>query len=176
MTERKSRTRKDEIGEKPTNSVPPKSPEELKKRKREVEGYIDAFLLSIGVPELALNNDGPRIIEKGSAVGQASVVELEGDLYFAVQAPVMTLPSDKDLLLPLMRELLEYNGTSITPAQLGISGQSVKVSIIRQADGLTIDDVSAFIYHVMCVADDLDDQLIEKYGGTSKERKPFSLP
>jgi hypothetical protein len=94
----------------------------------------------------------------------------------AVHAPIMRLPSDKDLILPLMRELLEMNAGMPGLAHLGIMGEAVIVSSTQPVVDLDPDDFEPCIYRVMKLADDLDDMLKAKYGGTAKKRVAPAKP
>jgi len=83
----------------------------------------------------------------------------------------MPLPGDKDLILPLMRELLELDLVIPGSHRVGISGQQVFAAVTYPVATLHADDCARSIDSVMALADELDDYLVEKYGGTSKKRK-----
>jgi hypothetical protein len=87
-----------------------------------------------------------------------------------VQSPIMPLPSDKELILPLMRELLELNLQLFGETRLGIANECVIATNVSAVDSVHSDDIGRLIYTVMKVADDLDNDLMERYGGTTKER------
>lgn len=149
------------------------SPIKRKQLKQAVEAQIDAFMHEVGYEDPASRTDeeGWRWFQLGSAEGRASVIESdEGELYFRAESPMMPLPSDKELILPLMRELLELNLVTIGVERLGIKNEMVFVSVTRPIMELRENDFPNFIHGVMATADNLDDLLIEKYDGTSRKR------
>lgn len=99
---------------------------------------------------------------QGSAVIEITVVEQEGAGYLQVLAPIMHLPDAG--LLPLYRRLLEYN-LKLTNAALGIHLDTVYVFHERTLDGLDEDDTQAIITMVARYADDLDNTLVNEFGG-----------
>lgn len=149
------------------------SPEKRKQLKQAAEAQIDTFMRGVGYDDPASRTDeeGGRWFQMGSAEGRVAVLESdEGDLYFRAEAMVMLLPSDKDLLLPLMRELLELNLVLVGVERLGIKNEAIFVSVTRPIMELRKNDFSNFINRVMATADHLDDLLLERYGGTSRKR------
>lgn len=149
------------------------SPARRKQLKQAAEAQIDVFMREVGYedPASRTDEDGWRWFQMGSAEGRAGVIETEeGDFYFRVEALVMQLPSDKELIVPLMRELLELNLVMIGVERLGIKNETVFVSVTRPIMELRKNDFASFIHGVMATADHLDDLLIEKYGGTSRKR------
>jgi hypothetical protein len=154
------------------------SPAKLRQLKKAAEAQIDDFMKKVGYTNPAERTDqqGWRYLGLGSAEGRAGVVELDGELFLRAEAAIMKLPSDKDLILPLMRDLLEWNAVIPGLARLGIMGEAVFVSISQPVVELGSDDFAFCIHRVMKLADDLDDQLIGKYGGTAKKRVTPSKP
>jgi len=140
--------------------------------KSAVEAQIDGFLIKVGYtdPTTVTDEHGWRFFQLGSANGRAGVVKSEEDLFLRVEASVMPLPSDKDLILPLMREVLELNLTIPSEGKIGIMDETVFVAVTRRIEELHEDDVALCIHSVMSIADSIDDILIKKYGGTSKKR------
>lgn len=152
------------------------APLDRNKLKEATEAQIDAFMKKVGIPDPVnmTDEEGWRFFQLGSARGRAGVIESEEELYLQVEAPVMPLPSDNDLILPLMRELLELNLTIPLGGKIGISNETVVVAVIRLIKELLHeDDVAQSIHSVMSIADGIDDNLIKKYGGTTKKRKPL---
>ncbi|MGI0486375.1 T3SS (YopN, CesT) and YbjN peptide-binding chaperone 1 [Pantanalinema rosaneae CENA516] len=149
----------------------PLSPE-LQQAKQMAEAQIDAYLKNVGIadPSQLIDEDGWRHFQMGSAPGFAYIDESDGELYLNTAAVVMHLPSDKDLILPLMRDVLELNMLIWGSAKLSISQETILVAAIERVDDLQQDGVARCIHRVMSLADDLDDDLIEKYGGTSIQR------
>jgi hypothetical protein len=148
------------------------SPAKLRQMKRAAEAQIDDFMKRIGYtnPTERTDPQGWRRFDLGSAAGWAGVIEFDGELFLRVHAPIMRLPSDKDLILPLMRDLLELDDVILGSARLGIGNETVIVSIAQPVVDLGPDDFAFCIHRVMKLADDLDDMLISKYGGTAKKR------
>jgi hypothetical protein len=155
----------------PTNQS---SPEQLARLRRAAEAQIDQFLRQAGAPDPADLTDehGWRRIQLGSATGRAGIVESEGELYLQADAYVMPLPSDTELIVPLMRELLEINTSIPGSERVGIGGEAVIAVSVRRIMELQREDFARCIFGVMALADSLDDQLIAKYGGTALERVP----
>jgi hypothetical protein len=146
--------------------------EQLQQAKQAAEAKIDAYLKEVGItdPGRLIDEDGWRHFRMGSASGFAYIEVCNDDLYLNAAALVMPLPSDKDLIVPLMREILELNMLIAGTTKLGISEEMVFATAIRRVDDLQEDDIARCIHGVMSLADDLDDRLIEKYGGTSMQR------
>ncbi len=155
-----------------------KKKKELAERRKAAEGHIDDFLRKVGYENLAERTDeqGWRHVQLESASGRVGVIDADGELFLHVEAIVMPLPADKELLLPLMRELLEINLQILGSARLGIAGSKVHVLSARPVEGLSAEDVAAQIYFAMNMANTLDDKLIAKYGGTSKPRVAPAKP
>ncbi len=149
------------------------SPQKIKEIKASVEDLIDAFMVSVGYtnPSERTDEHGRRYFNKGSAEGRAFVFEYKGELFLRVESAIMPLPSDKDLILPLMRELLELNMHISDVGRVGIMNENVYVSVTYPISNIDKNTVPRCIHSVMFLADSIDDPLIEKYGGTSKSRK-----
>lgn len=150
------------------------SPAQLARLKAAAESMIDNFLLECGVEEPAAQTDeqGRRHLTFGSARCQLAVVEDEGELFLHANALVMELPSDKDLIVPLMRELLELNLRIHGAVRVGVSGELVIAMASRPVLELQVEEFSRCLYSVAAVADQIDDALRERYGGTAKQRAP----
>ncbi|MBI1800399.1 MAG: hypothetical protein HYR71_02065 [Chloroflexi bacterium] len=121
-------------------------------------------------PAERTDEHGWRYVQLGSAEGRAGIVESADGLYLAVESPLMPLPSDGDLILPLMRALSEINMHIAGGARLGIKGEVVYIAVARPVVELRPNDFAECIHTVMAMADELDNPLIEKYGGTTKKR------
>jgi len=149
-----------------------KSLEELKKT---VEADIDQFIVQMKIaenPKEITDEAGLRHFPPfgSSAGGFASVLENEGRLYFKVAACVMEMPAEKELILPLMRELLTINGSCPTFGRLGIMGKGVYATMTYPVDLMMKEDVGRTIYSVFSLADSVDDKLKKRFGGTTKKR------
>ncbi len=141
---------------------------------REVNRYIERHLKALGVPrpDGAKESDGWHYVVLGSAPGRIGVVESGGDLYLHAEGLVMErLPSDKDLIVPLMRELLEMNGALPDAVRLAIANDAVVAMVNRRVASLSKAEVGRSIDSVMALADQLDDGFKAKYGGTSRQRR-----
>jgi hypothetical protein len=161
----------------PAPEAPPALTEEQKAAldalcKQAIE-YVDAFLTGVGIKDIPAITDeaGWRYLQLGTAEGRAGVVRDETGAYLRAESPVMPLPSDKDLILPLMRELLEMNLVIVGPVRFGMRADSIFASLQYPVAGLDQDMVARCIHSVMSVADGIDEKLGEKYGGTSLPRQ-----
>jgi len=144
------------------------------RQKDEVHGYIESYLTAKGVPrpEKVHEDDGWHFLILGSARGPVGFVEDGGDLYLHIDALLMDkLPSDQDLMLPLMRELLELNASLPDPIRLVIANEMVFVMASRRLTDLSKSEVQTSIETVMAIADGLDDKFMAKYSGTSRRRE-----
>ncbi len=153
--------------------------EELKAQKQEAEATIDAFMKQVGYnPPDRTDEAGWRYFTLGTADGRAGIVQVENELFLRVEALVMSMPSDKDLILPLMRELLNINIDLAGPVRLGIKGDNVYTTLLYPVKALQNEQYSAMIHWTMSLADQIDDGMIKKYGGTSKTRgdQPSGAP
>ena len=149
-----------------------KSLEELKKT---VEADIDQFIVRMELaenPKDLKDEEGVRHFPAfgSSEGGFARVYENEGQLYFKVAASVMEMPADKELILPLMRELLTINVFFPTFGRLGIMDKRVYATMTYPVELMNREDVGRTIYSVFSLADSVDDRLKKKYGGTTKKR------
>ncbi len=146
---------------KPEADAPPVfrdlSAAKLGKIKHATELRIDAFMKSVGYanPAERTDEEGWRWFDFGSAKGRAGIVEsdADGEMFLRAESLVMELPTEKDALLPLMRELLEANMTLAGSARLGISGEGVFVCATIPIVELGSGDVAAHIHSVMAIAD-----------------------
>jgi len=144
------------------------------KQKDEVHGYIESYLTAKGVPRPVKvhEDDGWHFLILGSARGRVGFVEEAGDLYLHVDALLLDkLPSDQDLMLALMRELLELNASLPDAIRLVIANEMVFVMASRRLTDLSKSEVQESIESVMAIADALDNTFIEKYARTSRQRK-----
>lgn len=146
-----------------------------RKELRQAGGsIIDAFMISVGFKEPAARTDdnGWRHMTLDSADGIAGIAESEDELFLHVEAVVMPLPSDKDLILALMREALEMNCTLPGACSLGIRGTRLVASATENMRSLRSPDAYGSLIHlVMSLANAIDDGLKEKYGGTTRTRQ-----
>jgi hypothetical protein len=124
--------------------------------RQAVELQIDEFMKKVGYsdPSKRTDEQGWRWFEFGSARGRAGLVQSESDgqVYLRAESLVMELPSDQEMIPPLMRELLEANMTIAGTARFGISGEGVFVCATIPVVELAPGDVPAHIHSVMEIA------------------------
>ncbi len=56
--------------------------------------------------------------------------------------------------------------------RVGISGELAIAVAIRPLEEMYREEFTSCIFSVMSVADEIDDMLLEKYGGIAKQRQP----
>jgi hypothetical protein len=138
------------------------------------ESAIDGFMMAVGYKDLNrfIDENGWRHLELESAEGIAGITESEGELYLHVEALVMPLPSDKDLIQALMREALELNTKLPGACSLGIRGTQLVASATENMRGLhSAEEYGNLVHLVMALANTIDDGMKQKYGGTTRTRK-----
>jgi hypothetical protein len=144
--------------------------EEPERRPMSLEEHADTverILLSLGV-----DTDGARMTDilqgfgwtfrRGSAEIEVYISEQEGIGYLQVLAPILHIPATG--LLPLYRHMLELN-MQLTNASLGIYYDVIYVFNERPLEGLDATETNNIVTLVAGYADDLDNQLIEEFGG-----------
>jgi hypothetical protein len=151
------------------------SPAKLKRLRHATERQIDEFMKRVGYtnPSERTDDHGWRWFEFGSAKGRAGVVESDsdGEMYLRAESLVMELPSDQDMILPLMRELLEANMTIAGSARLAINGEGVFVCATIPIVELAADGVPAHIHSVMAIAEKISapsDEEVKQEGATQE--------
>jgi hypothetical protein len=111
------------------------------------------------------------VISLRSVAGRISIVEADGTVFLRAVVPVMALPSDRDLILPLMRELLERNFGLAGPARLAIDRHVVVVAVFAlPAADLSEGDMRAAIDNPMWMAEEAAEPLMQRYGATTRTR------
>lgn len=100
--------------------------------------------------------------QRNSAVIEIFVSQQDGVGYLQVLSPIMHLPING--LLPLYRRLLELN-LQLTNAALGVYLDVVYVFNERPLEGLDGNEANTIINMVASYADDLDDKLVQEFGG-----------
>jgi hypothetical protein len=143
-----------------------------RKLRLHAEALIEQYLRVAGFKEPSdLKDGGAYHLDTGEVEGFATVRTLEGDLVYTVAAEVLPLPSDKDLVVPLMRELLEINSWARGPVRLAIVGDSVWAGISDLVELMPDDDFGRYISATLGLAEGLAGDLTKKYGKTSRKRK-----
>jgi hypothetical protein len=149
------------------------SPTQVARQRRSAERLIDDFIREGGVedPAALTDEEGCRHVTFGTAPCRVRIVEDEGELYLHTIAFVIKLPSDKELIVPLMRELLELNLMLRGAVRVGIDGERVFAMATRPVIEMEREEFVNCIFSVMSVADEIDDILLAKYSGTAKQRR-----
>lgn len=127
---------------------------------------VETILASIGVePSRArMNTDNGYgwSFQRGSALIEIYIAQQEGREYLQVLSPLMHVPAGG--LLPLYRRLLELN-LSLTNASLGVYLDVIYVFNERPLAGLDTGEANFIITQIAEYADDLDNQLVNEFGG-----------
>ena len=126
---------------------------------------VDGILAHIGVDPAAARLDvesgyGWNFL-RGSALIEVYLTPEESG-YLQVLAPIMHLPQVN--LLALYRRLLELN-LQLTNAALGVHEDVVYLYHERLLEGLDAGEADVIIRRLARVADELDDALVEEFGG-----------
>ncbi|MDE2952285.1 MAG: YbjN domain-containing protein [Chloroflexota bacterium] len=126
---------------------------------------VEQILAQIGVDAAAARMDvesgyGWNFL-RGSALIEVYLSPEERG-YLQVLAPIMHLPPSN--LLPLYRRLLELN-LELTNAALGLHEDVVYLYHERLLEGLDAGEADVIIRRLARVADELDDALVEEFGG-----------
>lgn len=122
-------------------------------------------------PEALQDENGFLHFPVGSIRCTLGIVALKERDLFLVYAPILDLPSDHDLILPLYRLLLEMNNRfELSMAKFGLHGDTVFLSAMRPLEGLDASEVAEMVCWVSGLADDMDERLLADFGGTSKQR------
>jgi len=150
--------------------------ETLYKIKLGVESEIDDFMRGIGIsnPDRFTDEDGWRVLKRGSAFIIVGATIDKNFVTLRAFSKIMDLPSDKDLILPLMRELLEINAILPNECRFAIQDNSVLVTVSKLITEYSKTLIPLSLSLISNIADDYDDYLINKYGGTTKQRRPLS--
>lgn len=128
-------------------------------------GAVEHILAQIGVDAAAARMDvesgyGWNFL-RGSALIEVYLTPEERG-YLQVLAPIMHLPPSN--LLALYRRMLELN-LELTNAALGVHEDVVYLYHERLLEGLDAGEADVIIRRLARVADELDDALVEEFGG-----------
>ncbi|MCY4019341.1 MAG: YbjN domain-containing protein [Chloroflexi bacterium] len=126
---------------------------------------VESILAQIGVNAAAARMDvesgyGWNFL-RGSALIEVYLSPEERG-YLQVLAPIMHLPPSN--LLALYRRLLELN-LELTNAALGLHEDVVYLYHERLLEGLDASEADVIIRRLARIADELDDALVEEFGG-----------
>lgn len=127
---------------------------------------VEQILLSVGVdPQQARMNTQEGFgwtFRRGSAAIEIYISQQDSTGYLQVLSPILHLPTTG--LLPLYRRLLELN-LQLTNAALGVYLDVVYVFSERPLEGMDAGEANTIINLVATYADDLDDKLMQEFGG-----------
>jgi|SRR5690606_10695455 len=127
---------------------------------------VEQILLSIGIdPQQARMNTQEGFgwnFRRGSAVIEIYISQQDSTGYMQVLSPILHLPATG--LLPLYRRLLELN-LQLTNAALGVYLDVVYVFSERPLEGMDSVEANTIINLVATYADELDDKLVQEFGG-----------
>lgn len=140
----------------------------------QAEQRIDEVLRGAGFenPEELVDEDGWRCFPIAKDLDGFAFVDVEGpEVTFNVVADLMPLPSDPELVVPLMRELLETNDIVPGPARFAISGDAVRVVATEMVEDMADADYQRFCEAVVGVAEAVAADFRKRYGGAAKKRK-----
>lgn len=140
----------------------PNAMPELQKHVRNVETILSNLGIDPAEARMDTENGFGWSFQRGSAMIEVYITSQHGRDYFQVLSPILHLPMTG--LLPLYRRLLEIN-LQITNASIGVHLDIIYVFNERPIEGLDISEVSFTIDRISEYADDLDNQLINEFGG-----------
>lgn len=127
---------------------------------------VEQILLSLGIdPQQARMNTQEGFgwnFRRGSAVIEIYISQQDSTGYMQVLSPILHLPATG--LLPLYRRLLELN-LQLTNAALGVYLDVVYVFSERPLEGMDSGEANTIINLVATYADELDDKLMQEFGG-----------
>lgn len=121
-------------------------------------------------PDQFRTRDGYRF--EFDELGVFAGVRTEGsDVVYLVGAEVMPMPSDADLVVPLMRELLEVNAMARGPARFCVDGDTVWVVVLDLVELMPDADFGRGIDAVIGWASQAQEGLRKKYHRTTRKRR-----
>jgi hypothetical protein len=127
---------------------------------------VEQLLLNLGIdPAQARMNTQEGYgwsFRRGSAIIEVYLTQNAGEGHLQVLSPILHLPAQG--LLPLYRRLLELN-LQLTNAAFGVYLDVVYVFSERPLEGLDAVEANGIISLVAQYADELDDTLVEEFGG-----------
>lgn len=139
-----------------------KGPRSLADYAKLIESVLYDFKVDVESSRIRIDTGYGWRFKRGSAVVEVNIVQQDGRDYLQVMSPIMYLPPTG--LLPLYRRLLEYN-MQLTNAALGVFQDVVYVFHERPLQDLDASEAQAVIVLVANYADDLDNGLVNEYGG-----------
>ena len=134
----------------------------LERHVRDVEIILQKIGVDLDEAKMALEEGYGWEFRRGSASIEIDIVQRVDNAYLQVLSPILYLPQSN--LLPLYRRLLDYN-LQMTSASLGIFQDVVYVFSERPLHGLDADETDDIIDFVSGYADELDNTLVNEFGG-----------
>ena len=134
----------------------------LEKYAATVEQILQAIGVNPQAARLPTDQGYGWNFRRGSAVIEVYVSAQEGRGYLQVLSPILHLPQTG--LIQLYRRLLELN-LQLTNAALGVYLDVVYVFNERPLEGMDSVEANAIITMVASYADELDNQLVNEFGG-----------
>lgn len=144
------------------NRKPTKRTKSLEEHANTLEVILDTLNIDVDEARLNTENGFGWTFRRGSAIIEVYISEQGGQGHMQVLAPIQVLPDSG--LLPLYRHLLELN-LQLTNASLGVFYDVVYVFNERPLQGLEAEEANAIITMVAGYADDLDNRLVNEFGG-----------
>ncbi|MFN8527817.1 MAG: YbjN domain-containing protein [Anaerolineae bacterium] len=127
---------------------------------------VEGILGKIGVDpvqaRMTINDGYGWSFRRGSALIEIYVTQKETAGFLQVLSPIVHLPMTG--LLPLYRRLLELN-LQLTEAALGVYLDTVFVFVERPLEAMDPEEADSIINNVAAYADELDDKLVNEFGG-----------
>jgi hypothetical protein len=99
------------------------------------------------------------------------VEEIEGEVLLRVESLVMLLPADRELIVPLMREALEFNLMTTGSARFAIAGRRLLAAATRPADQVAPNEIEACLDEAGVTASLGAERFTRRFGGTTKTRQ-----
>lgn len=140
----------------------PRNTGSLQQHATIVEGILASIGVDPNIARMETQNGYGWTFQRGSALIEVYIAQQEGREYLQVLSPLMHIPQAG--LLPLYRRLLELN-LSLTNASLGVYLDVVYVFNERPLAGLDGTEANFIISQISEYADDLDNQLVNEFGG-----------
>lgn len=125
--------------------------------------FVEDLIRRAGLEPGACYNEDAECwqFEKGSADIFISVIEIAGDYYINVASPIMEAPARNREAL--FERLLQENAQRIA-VKFSLRDDVVWLEINREMNGLTLDEAMRALVRVSEVSDELDEELISRYG------------
>jgi anti-sigma factor RsiW len=139
------------------------------------KSLVEATIRKLGLDPAAMRapsageGQAAWTLKRGSASVLVVVTRRENEdnaTYLRIASPVVTLPADASLHLPLFRRILELNAAGLANAAFGLIGERVVVVSERPVAGLDEGEVEQAVRHLAAVADTFDDRLEKDFGAT----------